>query len=191
MLLFPDVQKKAQKELDEVLGGVRLVEFEDKPSLPYIVGVCQEALRWHPLLPGATAHAVTQDDVVGEYFIPKGAIVIGNSWSLLHSEDDFGPEPDKFNPERYFLPGVRDPATTGAFGYGRRICPGRYMAENSLFIAIASILQVFEISPAIDSNEKEIPLKYEFTSGFFSHPTDFQCAIKPRSKDAEKLILQG
>jgi len=47
-----------------------------------------------------------------------------------------------------------------------RICPGRYMAENSLFITITSILQVFEISPATDGSGREIPVKSEFTSGF-------------------------
>jgi len=41
MILYPDVQKRAQEELDKVLGGIRLPEFEDKPSLPYVVGVCQ------------------------------------------------------------------------------------------------------------------------------------------------------
>ena len=82
MALYPDVQEKAQKELDAVLGGIRLPEFEDKSSLPYVVGVCREALRWHPLLPSGVAHATTEDDVVGEFFIPKGSIVIGNSWYI-------------------------------------------------------------------------------------------------------------
>jgi len=80
MVLFPEVQKKAQKQLDLVLGGSRPPEFEDRESLPYIVAVYKETLRWHPLLPSGVAHAVSQDDVVEGYFIPKGSIIFGYSW---------------------------------------------------------------------------------------------------------------
>ena len=80
MARFPEVQRKAQEELDRVLGGVRLVEFEDQPELPYISAVCKELLRWHPLLPQSFAHATVKEDTVGEYFIPKGTVVLGNTW---------------------------------------------------------------------------------------------------------------
>jgi len=136
MILFPEVQKKAQKELDNILGGIRLPEFEDEPELPYISAICKETLRWHPLLPQGVAHASSEDDIVEGYFIPKGTVIVGNTWyatrfcfhssdsaihrGLLHNETDFGPNIDKFQPERFLKPGVRDPASTGAFGYGRR-----------------------------------------------------------------------
>ncbi|KIJ24479.1 hypothetical protein M422DRAFT_274730 [Sphaerobolus stellatus SS14] len=73
--------------------------------------------------------------------------------------------------------------------YGRRVCPGRYMAEHSLFIAVASILQNFDITPARDSSGKEVMPEYEWTSGAVSSPTDYKCTIKPRSKAAEERIL--
>ncbi|KIJ40664.1 hypothetical protein M422DRAFT_173338 [Sphaerobolus stellatus SS14] len=209
MALFPEVQRKAQAELDHLLGEVRLVEFEDQLELPYISAICKEALRWHPLTPQGLPHATSEDDIMGEYFIPKGTIVIGNSWyicsitiyvfyahkslrELLHDEADFGPDTDKFIPERFFNPAARDPALTGAFGYGRRICPGRHMAENSLFIQIASMLQVFEISEPRDATGKERPLEYTFSSGILSYvfPVNFQCSILPRSQSTRELILQ-
>ncbi|KIJ33701.1 hypothetical protein M422DRAFT_264318 [Sphaerobolus stellatus SS14] len=189
MALFPDVQRKAQRELDSVLGGIRFVEFEDEPELPYISAVVRETLRWHPLLPQSVAHAALEEDVVGEYYIPKGSIVVGNTWRLLHDQDDFGPQPDQFMPERFLNKTARrDPEVTGAFGYGRRICPGRHMAQNLLFIEIASILQNFEISGPLDANGKEQPLVYKMTSGFFSHPVDMELSIRPRSEAAVKLI---
>ncbi|KIJ28821.1 hypothetical protein M422DRAFT_189274 [Sphaerobolus stellatus SS14] len=169
MVLFPDVQKKVQEELDAALGGVRLPEFEDMTALPYTIAAYKEAMRWHPLFPMGVAHAATQDDVIDGYFIPKGAIVFGNSWFLLREEADFGPDMEKFDPGRFMESGRRDPGQTGAFGYGRRVCPGRYMAENSLFIAVASILQNFDITPARDSSGKEVMPEYEWTSGFFSY----------------------
>jgi cytochrome P450 len=80
MVLSPEVQKKAQAELDAVVGPNRLPEFEDRNNLPYINALCKETLRWHPLLPLGFAHATTQDDIYNGYFIPKGAIIFGNSW---------------------------------------------------------------------------------------------------------------
>ncbi|KIJ28827.1 hypothetical protein M422DRAFT_37205 [Sphaerobolus stellatus SS14] len=192
MALYPEVQKKAQKEIDNVLGGLRLVEFEDEPELPYISAMVKETLRWHPLLPQGVAHAALEEDVVGEYFIPKGSIVIGNSWRLLHNEEDFGSNTDKFIPERFLdKSATRVPENTGSFGYGRRICPGRHMAQNLLFIEIASMLQTFDISGPRDVNGKELPVEYNMTSGFFSFPVNMKCSIVPRSPAAVQLIEES
>ena len=106
---------------------------------------------------------------------------------MLHDEATYGLETDRFKPERFLVPGVRDP--TAAFGFGRRygfrnvvvrmqdevltsmcrLCPGRYLADNSVFSAIASILKVFNITPALDNNGKEISVDSTFTSGFMSY----------------------
>lgn len=51
MLLNPDVQARAQAEIDSVVGSARLPVFEDRPSLPYIDAVLRETLRWHPPVP--------------------------------------------------------------------------------------------------------------------------------------------
>ncbi|KAF8513280.1 cytochrome P450 [Gautieria morchelliformis] len=190
MVVSPEVQKKAQAELDAVVGPNRLPEFDDRNDLPYINALCKEILRWHPLLPLGLAHATTQDDVYDGYFIPKGAIILGNAWEMLHDEAIYGPNTDDFNPGRFLDPNVTYP--NAAFGYGRRICPGRYLADNSMFITVASILKVFDITPARDSSTgKEIPVSNAFTSGFFSYPEPFICSIRPRSDASEALIFQG
>jgi cytochrome P450 len=51
MALYPEVQKKAQAEIDAVVGPDRLPEFEDRPSLPYINAVIKELLRWNLVTP--------------------------------------------------------------------------------------------------------------------------------------------
>jgi cytochrome P450 len=51
MMLFPDVQKRVQMELDTVIGTERLPTFEDRSSLPYVEAVLRETLRWHPVFP--------------------------------------------------------------------------------------------------------------------------------------------
>ena len=51
MLLYPDVQKKAQAELDRVVGNDRLPNFNDRERLPYIDALVKETLRWNPVVP--------------------------------------------------------------------------------------------------------------------------------------------
>lgn len=80
MALFPEAQRKAQEELDRVVGTARLPTFEDRKNLPYIDAVVNETLRWHPIGPLSLAHMSDQDDVVGGYLIPKGALLIPNLW---------------------------------------------------------------------------------------------------------------
>jgi hypothetical protein len=103
MALYPEVQKKAQAEIDAVVGPNRLPDFPDRPSLPYINAVIKESLRWNVVLPfgrffvtiiitiltisEGVPHMSTFDDEYNGFYIPKGTIVIGNSWfvgRLLH-----------------------------------------------------------------------------------------------------------
>ncbi|KAF9449842.1 cytochrome P450 [Macrolepiota fuliginosa MF-IS2] len=190
MGMYPDVQQKAQQELDAVLSG-RLPDFSDKPSLPYIRAIVKELLRWHLVTPLALPHMTSQEDEYDGFYIPKGTIVIGNSWSMLHDPEVFD-EPMRFMPERYLKDGqpnseVRDPWNF-AFGYGRRVCPGRHMGDASLFITIASVLSVFDIKPPLDDEGRPATLGAEFTPYYLSYPVPFQVRIIPRSKKAGSLI---
>ncbi|GJF00667.1 cytochrome P450 [Phanerochaete sordida] len=143
MLLYPDVQRAAQKELSDTLGRGRLPDMKDQASLPFITAILKESLRWRPPLPLGVAHKSTADDEYEGYFIPAGSVVIGNAWAMLHDDERY-PDPDTFDPRR-FLDGdgklrkdVPDPVQ--AFGYGRRVCPGRYFAMDVLWLAVASLL---------------------------------------------------
>jgi cytochrome P450 len=77
------------------------------------------------------------------------------------------PDPFSFRPERFLKdgkinPDVKDPLA--AFGFGRRICPGRYMAQASAWIAVASILASFDITKAIDVDGSVIEPSGEYTT---------------------------
>jgi cytochrome P450 len=51
MAIYPEVQKKAQAEIDTVVGPNRLPDFGDRHSLPYINAIMKELMRWYLVLP--------------------------------------------------------------------------------------------------------------------------------------------
>ncbi|CAL1708515.1 unnamed protein product [Somion occarium] len=195
MILHPLVQARAQAELDSVLGKSweRLPAFFDRDSLPYVNAIVLELYRWNPSVPLGLAHRLTQDDVYRGRVLPKGTIVWANIWTMLHDENIF-PDPTEFRPERFLdefgkqrtLERHEDPSVIG-FGFGRRICPGMFFADNTVFITIVMMLYVFKISKARDDQGREIEPRVEY-DGFISHPRPFQCTIEPRSEEAELLI---
>ncbi|KAJ4475728.1 cytochrome P450 [Lentinula aciculospora] len=165
MSLHPEVQRKAQAEIDYVVGTSRLPTFLDRPNMPYVEGVIREVYRWNPVGPIASPHRLTQeaDDVYRNWTIPKGSVVIANSWGVMHDPDVY-PDPFEFNPERYTLgttsDGIRvwndalsidqmvnpDPRKF-AFGYGRRICPGQLLADDTVFMGVVTLLALFDVGP--------------------------------------------
>ncbi|KAI0659943.1 cytochrome P450 [Cubamyces menziesii] len=194
MLLYPEVQKRAQEELDAVVGPDRLPHFDDRASLPYVTAIVKEALRWHNVAPLGLPHSCTADDEYRGWHIPKGATVMANVWGILHDPEHYS-NPETFDPGRFLKDGklnedVLDPATV-MYGFGRRVCPGRYFADNSLFINIASLLHVFNIKPAVDENGAAVPVKYNVTSGLVLMIEPFGCSVRPRSKAAEALVRNG
>lgn len=124
MVLHPEVQVKAQAEMDRVLGTGILPTFADQESLPYLAAVIKETFRWEVTAPSGVPHMLTADDEYKGYFIPKGSIVIANAYQILNDEETY-PNPSAFNPERFLKDGKLDPSvrnpTVAAFGFGRRI----------------------------------------------------------------------
>ena len=97
MTLYPEVQKKAQAEIDAVVGPNRLPDFNDRSSLPYVNAIVKESARWNIVVPigrpfvitiittiltspEGIPHMSTNDDEYNGYYIPKGTVVIGNAW---------------------------------------------------------------------------------------------------------------
>ncbi|KAH8105125.1 cytochrome P450 [Cristinia sonorae] len=210
MAMNPHAQKKAQEELDRVVGPSRLPDFSDLDSLPYVRAVMLETLRWIPTVPVGVAHALTEDDVYEGYHIPKGTVVVAVSvdfcrrysstnvteilecLGMLHNPEDY-PEPEAFKPERFLDkdgridPSVRDP-TIMAFGFGRRICAGMDFALHSLNTFMACMLHVYEMKPGVDEHGQPVVLTSEGSDDAISFPVTFPRHIKPRSAQAERLI---
>ncbi|KAK1855946.1 cytochrome p450 oxidoreductase [Colletotrichum chrysophilum] len=187
MILFPDVQKKAQAEIESVVGKDRLPQFGDRERLPYVNGVVKESFRWLHVAPLGVAHRTDEDITYGGYHIPKGAYLLPSIWWFLHDPATYA-EPDSFDPARYLAPRNEPDPTDETFGYGRRICPGRFLADESLFITVARLLATFDIKKAVDESGNEITPKIQTTSGLICRPVDFPYSIKPRSDRSIDLI---
>ncbi|KAF9468288.1 cytochrome P450 [Collybia nuda] len=193
MITHPHVLAKAQEEIDSVVGTSRLPDFSDRKNLPYLEAVLTEALRWLPIVPLAVPHRSTHEDVYEGYRIPAGTSLIGNAWAIGHDPVTH-PDPHVFKPERFLKePGKELPPdpTDYAFGYGRRICPGRYLGLNSSWIGIATMLSTFSITKALDKDGNPIEPTIGTTSGTVTYPLPFECDIKPRSQEAIDLIEAG
>ncbi|KAH7320425.1 cytochrome P450 [Rhizoctonia solani] len=186
MIRNPDVQAKAQEEVDVVVGDQRLPQMEDQANLPYISRIIKEVLRWRPVAPLGVPHACVKDDIYKGYFIPKGAVVMGNAWAMCCNPELYS-DPERFNPDRFEDPMTPDPP---AFGFGRRICPGQHFAEASLFLAIATMLFTFNIEPAKDEQGNIIIPDARLTGmSLIRIPPRFQCSIKARSDAKRKLLF--
>ncbi|KAI9435627.1 cytochrome P450 [Lactarius psammicola] len=185
MVLFPDVQKRVQAELDAVVGRKRLPTFDDRASLPYLEATIKESLRFHPPTPLGIAHRLVEDDVVQGYRIPKGAIILPNIWAMNMNEKQYE-HPERFSPERYLgpTPALESPV----FGFGRRACLGVHYSTAAIFITVSSILSVFDLR-AQDKDGKDVQIEPAFTGG--THPKPFPCRITPRSQESIELIKAG
>jgi len=191
MVLYPDVQAQAQAEIDSVIGNglPRLPHWDDRSLLPFVEAVVKETLRWHPVVPLGLPHATVDDDIYEGYYIPKGSTVIANAWAMSQDPVTF-PEPEKFKPERFLGEKGRSvDELSFAFGFGRRVCVGRYLADASLWISIVSMLAVFrfEAPPSWDPGPDGVNV--EWTEGVTLRPKNVPYVVKPRHENlsAERL----
>ncbi|KAI0746370.1 cytochrome P450 [Daedaleopsis nitida] len=186
MALYPAAQHKAQAELDRVIGPERLPSINDRHGLLYVNALIKETMRWHPALPLGIARCTSMEDTFKGFTIPKDTIVIPNIWGIaLREKHAYNIE--EFNPERFLQSTDNDDLidpSLWAFGFGRRVCPGRHLAENSLFILIATILATFNIS-----KYEEEELQVKFTQGLVSYPHPFRCRLSPRSVKMTQQVL--
>ncbi|KAH9475817.1 Cytochrome P450 monooxygenase 105 [Psilocybe cubensis] len=190
MVMYPDVQKKAQAEIDAVLGRERLPCIADMRDMPYVRCVMTEVLRWSPGLPFAIPHSSREDDVYEGYDIPKNAIIMPNVWGMLHNPTDY-PDPSQFNPDRYNLSDASMQTVHDlVFGFGRRVCPGKHLAEGTLFAIVSTVLATCDILPALDEDGREVLPQYAYTPGTIMMPEPFSVRLRPRSEHARKLLFE-
>ncbi|KAG1870960.1 cytochrome P450 [Suillus tomentosus] len=135
-----DVQAHVQEELDNVVGRMQLLTFDDREMLLQVTVFMLESLRWRPVCIGGFAHHASKDVIWNNYLIPAGATVIGNHWAIANHPEVF-PEPQTFNPQRWIDDAgrMRDDLRFFTYGFGR--C--QHLANWSVFVNTALILWAF------------------------------------------------
>ncbi|KAH9908312.1 cytochrome P450 [Xylariomycetidae sp. FL2044] len=190
--------KKAQGYLDQAVGRDRLPTYHDRPKLPYVDAIVEEVLRWRPIGAGGVPHMTKVEDSYEGCRIPAGSVVVANHWALAREPAVFGEDVEAFIPERWLTPGggvetsgssVLGDLPTIGFGFGRRICPGRHIARNSLWLQIARLLWAFDIEAGLsETGENLVVDSMAATDGLTSRPLAFKAVFKPRGPCVHKLI---
>ena len=235
MIHFPEVQRKAHAQIDEVVGARRSPQWSDLERLPYINMIVKEGHRWRPILPLCFPHALGEgkqagpsdstlplslilskpfwhrnfdtddapDDWVDGKFLPKGTIVIINTWGI-HMDPQTHDDPTSFIPERFadheklapeYAAGDWEKRDHYGYGAGRRICPGMHLAERNMFLSIAKLLWAFrfENSMRADGEGEEVnnmdPVE-GYHQGFLYCAKPYGCRPIVRSEEHRETILR-
>ncbi|KAH9937586.1 cytochrome P450 [Fomitopsis serialis] len=185
MMCYPEKQKKAQDEIDSIIGNDKLPSVADLDRLPYVKALCWEVLRWHAIAPLDSQKMM----YVRAILSPRVTIVFANIWAILRDRRLYS-NPEEFNPDRFVPSDGYEPEYDPrqiCFGFGRRKCPGMQLAQMSLSLVVATTLSVFNISkPSV--NGKVVEPLVQFTANPISHPLPFECDILPRSDKAMALL---
>ncbi|MEW6734341.1 MAG: cytochrome P450 [Acidobacteriota bacterium] len=146
----PDIQKRLQQELTQVLNG-RTATFEDLQRLHYTKMVFEETLRLYPPAWTMLPRMAIKDDIIDGFHIPAGSIVSVSQY-VTHRHPDFWSKPAEFNPD-HFTPehsAHRHPYAYFPFGGGARQCIGKHFALIEAQLIIATLAQRFEFKLIAD-----------------------------------------
>ena len=144
LALNPNVQQKLYEEIDTVMKGDRVLTEDHLEKMKYMKNVFKESSRLHSVVP-SNARILNEDIVLENYLIPKGTMMnLCNSY-ITQSERYFK-NPTKFIPERWDREDTEiHPYATLAFGFGARMCIGRRLAEQEVYITLIKLVQNYRM----------------------------------------------
>nr|AKH03509.1 cytochrome P450 3075A3 [Paracyclopina nana] len=181
LLHHPECQFKIQREIDEVIGQIRLPMLDDKSSLHYTSAFLQESLRFASFVPMSVFHYSSKDIEYKGYSIPKGSMLLSSLYHVMYNPEFF-PEPEVFKPERFidanghFMPDDR----VVAFGLGKRVCLGKTLAEKEFFLFFAALLQNYEFKSAPGEKLPPIDIESLPVVGLIRAIPDYKVVYKKR-----------
>lgn len=149
--------------------------------MPYTEAIILETSRLASVIPLGVFHAPIKDMHFHNYFIPKGTWIWCNQYAV-HRDTHVWKDPDEFKPERFLSKDgqsvVRSHESYMPFSVGKRECPGKSLANDTLFLFITSIFQRFT---AIPDPNYPIPDILESEDGFFRAPKKFSVKMIKRA----------
>ncbi|KAJ7638419.1 cytochrome P450 [Roridomyces roridus] len=189
MMMYPAIQRQAQEEVDAFFASEnRIPTLRDQDAFPFVGAILKEVLRWATPAPFGLPHSTSQADSYKGYYIPGKTSIMPNIWAMMHDESVYS-DPFSFDPTRFIGENPQTDPRDYAFGFGRRICPGQHLAENSIWIQMVLVLLTMTITKATDTDGKIIEPEVAFTTGLVSHVQPFKYQIVPRKTAASSLML--
>ncbi|KAM3357250.1 geraniol 8-hydroxylase-like [Capsicum galapagoense] len=164
ILKQPEIMKKAQAELAEIISKGKSIEEADVSRLPYLQCIIKETLRMHPPLPFLIPRRVEQDVELCDYIIPKDSQILVNVWAIGR-DLTFWEDPLAFKPDRFWS---SDKDVRGQdfdlipFSAGRRICPGLPLALRTVPVILGSLLNSFNWKLEADIEPKDLDMEEKF-----------------------------
>ncbi|CAM6060926.1 unnamed protein product, partial [Sphagnum tenellum] len=146
LIRHPQILKRAQEELDTIVGTTRLVLPSDLPNLPYLQAIIKENFRLHPALPLAVPHFNSKDVQILTYNISANTNVLVNIWAIGR-DPKVWKNPLEFDPDRFSNSNIKVGGSHYSllpFGSGRRQCPGADLAQLMVQYSLATILHAFD-----------------------------------------------
>ena len=142
LLNHPDILKKVRDEVDSQIGEEKLIEESDISKLHYLQSIISETLRLYPAAPLLVPHMSSANCTIGGYDVPSGTMLLVNAWAI-HRDPKVWDDATSFKPER-FENGKSEGHKLMSFGIGRRTCPGAGLAQRTVSLTLASLIQSFE-----------------------------------------------
>ncbi|EAL61070.1 cytochrome P450 family protein [Dictyostelium discoideum AX4] len=157
----PIHQEIAYNELKKVVSSKVIIDdsikreitLSDRPNTPYIQAIIKETMRMHPVVVFGLPRYCENDIFIGDenYFIPKGCKVFINFHSIGYNEKYFK-DPYKFEPNRFLENSNNSMDSFFPFGLGNRVCLGRQLANDQLYLVIANLILKYKLK-TIDENK--------------------------------------
>ncbi|KAL7638666.1 UNVERIFIED_CONTAM: hypothetical protein RMT77_011238 [Armadillidium vulgare] len=180
MSKFPDVQKRVQKEIDEIVPKGDFPSLYDKDKLPTLEALTYEINRAVSLAPNALPHEASEDTSLANFFIPKGSIVIPNA-ETCHKDPKYWKHPNSFSIDNFLDEEgkfIRNKEGYLPFGLGRRQCLGESLAKMELFLIIGAILQNFQI---LEPDGQNVSLQPVDITNILNMAPKFEVILKNRN----------
>uniref|UniRef100_A0A8C5CKV2 Cholesterol 24-hydroxylase-like n=1 Tax=Gadus morhua TaxID=8049 RepID=A0A8C5CKV2_GADMO len=140
----PDIMKKAQKEVDAVLGMKQEISNDDLGELTYLSQVLKETLRMYSTVPG-TNRQLPEDMTISGVHIPAGTLCVFSS-HVCGRMEKFFKDPLTFDPDRFHPDAPKPYYCYYPFALGPRSCLGQKFAQMEAKVVMAKLLQRFEFS---------------------------------------------
>lgn len=202
MTKWPDLQRRAQEQIDSVIGEDRSPTWADYDKLPYVATCVKETMRWRSVAPLGVPHSLTQEDWVDGLLLPKDSDILINVFGMHDDEQRF-PNPDVFDPDHYkgytalaseLAHGAWEHRDHYTYGSARRMCPGYDLAERAVFVAFAKILWALRIERGRDASgniiEPDVSCERAYSEGLLVSAEPYPCSISPHPAKRTATILR-